>query len=332
MAQYKVPQDVEADDKLLGPFTFRQFIYLMVTGGCIALTVALFQIFPLLILIPAPVAIFFAVLALPLKKDQPMETYLAAIVSYHLKPKKRLWNAGQRESTIMITAPKKVENPRKRDITGEEASTRLSFLANVIDTEGYAIRDNTITPLNADFIANNADTPDMFENYSSANLDNMISREKDAHRAAIVEQMRAAINSADEYLPTTVNSYAGVSAAGDAPWGPAGPEPKASGSDGRYGAAGPAAVAPPTVPQAAVSQGTVSPAAKGTTYADPLKSPVVIRPNGLKDQGTKSAATKAKLDALAHNKDFSVETIAKEANRIEKKAKKEEKEVFVSLH
>ena len=37
MAQYKVPQDVEAEDKLLGPFTFRQFVYLMIIGGLIGL-------------------------------------------------------------------------------------------------------------------------------------------------------------------------------------------------------------------------------------------------------------------------------------------------------
>ncbi len=48
MATYKVPQDVEAEDKLLGPFTFRQFIYLMVIFGCVLLAIALFQIFPLL--------------------------------------------------------------------------------------------------------------------------------------------------------------------------------------------------------------------------------------------------------------------------------------------
>lgn len=30
MASYKVPQDVEADDKLIGPFSFRQFIYLVI--------------------------------------------------------------------------------------------------------------------------------------------------------------------------------------------------------------------------------------------------------------------------------------------------------------
>ena len=81
MAQYKVPQDVEADDKLLGPFSFRQFVYLLVCGGLIALAVGLFQIFPLLAIIPVPPILLFAALALPIKKDQPMETYIAALVS-----------------------------------------------------------------------------------------------------------------------------------------------------------------------------------------------------------------------------------------------------------
>ena len=80
MAQYKVPQDVEADDKLIGPFSFRQFVYLLIAAGLIALGVALFQVFPLLIIIPLLSAVLFIILALPLKKDQPMETYLAAIV------------------------------------------------------------------------------------------------------------------------------------------------------------------------------------------------------------------------------------------------------------
>ena len=124
MAQYKVPQDVEADDKLLGPFSFRQFVYLLIAGILIAIAVALFSVFPLLVLIPVLPALFFIVLALPLKKDQPMETYLAAIVSYYLKPHKRIWTPGQRESTITITAPKIVEDSRTRDITGEEATHR----------------------------------------------------------------------------------------------------------------------------------------------------------------------------------------------------------------
>ena len=105
MAQYKVPQDVEADDKLLGPFNFRQFIYLLIVAALIALAWALFQLFPIFAILPIVPAIFLLILALPLRKDQPMETYVAALISFYTKPNKRFWNPGQRESTIQITAP-----------------------------------------------------------------------------------------------------------------------------------------------------------------------------------------------------------------------------------
>lgn len=192
MASYKVPQDVEADDKLLGPFSFRQFIYLMIVGGAIVLAVALFQVFPLLAIIPVPIAIFFAILALPLKKDQPMETYLAAIVSFYLKPNRRFWIPGQSESTILITAPKKVEENRVRDITQEEASHRLSFLANIVDTEGYAIK-NANSPMRDEFYAEAYNTTDMFDHTGTTRLSDLITKEQQEHHAEVVNQMRTAI-------------------------------------------------------------------------------------------------------------------------------------------
>lgn len=193
MASYKVPQDVEADDKLLGPFSFRQFIYLMIVLGMVVLAVALFQIFPLLAIIPIPIAFFFAILALPLKKDQPMETYLAAIVSFYLKPHKRFWVPGQSDSTILITAPKKVEPSRVRNITEEEAGHRLSFLAAIVDSEGYAIK-NTSSPMRDEFYAEAYNTTDMFDSYGhSSRLDNLIDQEQQERHAEVVNQMRTAI-------------------------------------------------------------------------------------------------------------------------------------------
>ena len=183
MAQYKVPQDVEADDKLLGPFTFRQFVYLMITIGSIGLAFALANIFPLLAIVPVPFILFFGVLALPIKKDQPMETYLTAVVSYHIKPKTRVWNPGQAESTIVITAPKQVEAPRTRNISGEEASTRLSFLAGVVDTEGYSIHGDLGGPMRDDFLAENLDAHDMLDGYSSPVINQMIQQEQQARRS-----------------------------------------------------------------------------------------------------------------------------------------------------
>ncbi len=198
MATYKVPQDVEADDKLLGPFTFRQFIYLMIVFGCVMLAVGLFQIYPLLAVIPIPVALFFGILALPIKKDQPMETYLAALWSFYTKPNKRYWIPGQSESTILITTPKKVEAPRARNLSSDEAGHRLSFLAEIVDSEGQAIKSAS-TPMKDEFYAEAYNTTDMFDRNSNANynISNMMVQEQDERRAAIVEQMRNAIAQSD---------------------------------------------------------------------------------------------------------------------------------------
>lgn len=197
MAQYKVPQDVEADDKLLGPFNFRQFIYLLIVAALIALAWALGQLFPLFAILPIPPALFLLVLALPLRKDQPMETYIAALISFYTKPNRRLWNPGQRESTIEITAPKIVEKVLTKNLTEEEAGRRLSFLANVVDSQGYSIKDSIVTPTSSpvrdEFIAEAENAPDIFENYQSSQVAADLSSEADRHRAEVVQQMRAAI-------------------------------------------------------------------------------------------------------------------------------------------
>jgi hypothetical protein cdiviTM7_00587 len=201
MATYKVPQDVEAEDKLLGPFTFRQFIYLLISAAGIAIIFGLFQIFPLLAIIPIPFTFFFLILALPIKKDQPMEVYLASIASFYLKPNTRRWTPGQKETTIKITAPKIVEKPRARNITEEEASTRLSFLSNLVDSEGYAIRGNS--NFNEDFIAGNNNIVDILDQDSNQNINQMIAKEQQNRHAALISNMKAAISNADQNLPPT---------------------------------------------------------------------------------------------------------------------------------
>ena len=201
MATYKVPQDVEAEDNLLGPFTFRQFIYLLISAAGIAIIFGLFQIFPLLAIIPIPFTFFFLILALPIKKDQPMEVYLASIASFYLKPNTRRWTPGQKETTIKITAPKIVEKPRARNITEEEASTRLSFLSNLVDSEGYAIRGNS--NFNEDFIAENNNIVGILDQDSNQNINQMIAKEQQNRHAALISNMKAAISNADQNLPPT---------------------------------------------------------------------------------------------------------------------------------
>jgi len=140
MPEYKVPQDVEADDKLIGPFSFRQFIYLIIVVLAIALAWGLAQLFIPLAIIPIPVVIFFGALALPLRKDQPMEIYMAAMVSFYLKPRRRLWDPDGIDSLIEITVPKIIEYQRTKDLTRSEAEHRFSYLAEIVDSQGWAVR------------------------------------------------------------------------------------------------------------------------------------------------------------------------------------------------
>jgi len=140
MAVYKVPQDVEADDKLIGPFSFRQFVYLIIVAIAGAIAWGLGTLFIPLAVIPLPVILLFGALALPLRKDQPMEIYLAAVVSFYLKPRKRLWQPDGIQSLVEITAPKTVEVQRTKNLSQTEAEQRLSYLANIVDTQGWAVR------------------------------------------------------------------------------------------------------------------------------------------------------------------------------------------------
>jgi hypothetical protein len=141
MGQYKVPQNVEAEDKILGPFSFRQFIYLLVAGACGVAIWFIVQggVWPF-VFIPLPIFLLCLALALPLRKDQPMETYLLAIVKYILLPKKRLWRAGSFMPNVDVDATIINESPTLKDIRGADASNRISFLAQVVDTAGWSTR------------------------------------------------------------------------------------------------------------------------------------------------------------------------------------------------
>ena len=203
MAQYKVPQDVEADDKLIGPFSFRQFVYIMIAFGLAVACFFLWQIFPLLILIPIPVIILLGILALPIKKDQPMETYLSAVVDFYTKPQKRIWMPGQVENSITITAPKQTEVSHTKGLSQEEVSRRLSFLADVVDTEGRSIHDSNLR----DDIAAEADSAtDIFETSETYTIDKNIQQSTADHHQRLVEQMRNAINQHNSLQPTIAHT------------------------------------------------------------------------------------------------------------------------------
>jgi hypothetical protein len=330
MAVYKVPQDVEADDKLIGPFSFRQFVYIIIVVIAIALAWGLSQLFIPLAIIPVPIIVFFGALALPLRKDQPMETYLAAIVSFHLKPRKRLWQPDGIQSLVEITAPKVIEVQRTKDLSQTEAQQRLSYLADIVDTEGWAVRGvevpSTNSPMQSDAYFAAQQIEDVLDSSGGVarSFDTMIGQADAKRHEEMLERMKQAppaVQPTTSTPPPTPDPYAAL----------ASPPTTAPTADPHltfdpY---------PTAIHQSVVNPLGTQPATSQTTSTQPPAPP--MQPVKPTESSTPPTTTSEKpvspgIISLANNPDLSIETIAHEAQRIhEQEDNLPDEEVVISL-
>ncbi len=136
MGQYKVPQNVEAEDKIIGALTLKQFIYAVIgvmIGLVSFLTMRKTPIVMLIVGVP-PTALFL-LLGLYQRQDQPFEALFLSVVSFLAKPRKRLWQKEPIEEVFKIEAPKVVQAVTQQDPA--EVRGQLEKLSQVVDTRGW---------------------------------------------------------------------------------------------------------------------------------------------------------------------------------------------------
>lgn len=142
MAVYKVIQDVEAEDKLVGPLTFRQFVYALVAAGLAYLSYflaahgAAFLAAPFIL-----VALFAGFFAFPWGRDQPTELWALAKIRFFFKPRRRVWDQSGAKELVTITAPKKLHVDYTNGLSQTEVKSRLKVLADTLDSRGWAVRN-----------------------------------------------------------------------------------------------------------------------------------------------------------------------------------------------
>ncbi len=88
--QFKVPQFIEVEDTIFGPFTFKQFAYLAGGGGMIFLLLKLLPTF-IGVILSIPVAIFTALLVFYKINEKPFIYYVQAGLNYLTSSKLYLW-------------------------------------------------------------------------------------------------------------------------------------------------------------------------------------------------------------------------------------------------
>ncbi len=324
VAVYKVPQDVEAEDKLIGPFSFRQFIYLIVVAisGFVAFILA--QIFIGLIIIPLPIIILFGALALPIRKDQPMETYMLAIVRFYLKPKRRMWDPEGAASHIDITAPTTQEYSLTKDFDQETAQQRLDYLARVMDSRGWSLKgvskiSDSVAPGVAAEAAGAFDIMDDHADIAKS-FDTLLAKKSEANRQEVMQRMRqTAAQPSVPALPAAGPTEDVLSR-----------QFQPSRDVATPAAAGPGSPPPRFNPYPnSMHQKVVQPyhIPEPNAYEDQLRP--VQKFEEPKPAKPLTQAVSPDIMRLASNNDLSISTIAREAHRLEEG---DEGEVVIQLH
>jgi hypothetical protein len=142
MATYKVIQDIEAEDKIVGPLTLRQLIYAGVAAICGYLSfIALSKGATFLLTFFLPIMLFTGFFAFPWGRDQPTEVWALAKIRFFLKPRRRIWDQTGASDLVHVTAPKHIEKTYTNQLSQTEVHSRLSALANTLDSRGWAVKD-----------------------------------------------------------------------------------------------------------------------------------------------------------------------------------------------
>lgn len=142
MAVHKVPQDVEADDKFLGPLSFKQFLF---GGGAVVFGYLTFLtltkgLWPISFVFGLP-AVAFAVLAFPWSREQPTELWLAARIRFLIVPRVRIWDQTGMKDLVTVRAPMRPAHVYTDGLNQGEVKSRLSALATMVDSRGWAVKN-----------------------------------------------------------------------------------------------------------------------------------------------------------------------------------------------
>jgi hypothetical protein len=136
--QHKVPQFIEVEDKIFGPFTLKQFSYL---AGGFGLSIILWRTFAdssFLLFILAPVIAFSLALTFLKPNGKPFIVLVQNFLTYLIKPKKLFWkNPGTDESKENVLEMKKEkENVERKQAKFEQklfSSEQIEKLAKKLD-------------------------------------------------------------------------------------------------------------------------------------------------------------------------------------------------------
>ena len=187
MLQYKIPQNVGIEDKIVGPFSLRQLIIVAIGGGSsyvlFAISSKIYELNALEYLLIALPALFSLALAMLRIHNVSFGKYLLLMIEFAIKPKKRIWN---HRGISALVAPDLTEKSRKQQSNVKKESERkdvnLRDLSAMLDSGGFEhiqpVKHEDIDDVNDDDLITEA----YFGHKQKSKSDNMYWRTREVQK------------------------------------------------------------------------------------------------------------------------------------------------------
>lgn len=134
--QYQIPQFIEIEDQIFGPFTFRQFIYIL--GGA-GISYVIYRVLPIYISIflIIPTVVFAGALAFYKVNNRPFINIVESAINYFVNSKlylwKKNWNKEKPKENVDIEIHKKETSAYKIPTISQSKLKELSWSLDIND-------------------------------------------------------------------------------------------------------------------------------------------------------------------------------------------------------
>lgn len=142
--QFKVPQNIDLADRIVGPLTLVQFLYVL-TGGMIIyfLFSTIAPVNPSLFFILAfPITVFTLALAFLKIQDQPFPKFVVAFFVFLSRPKVRIWHKEGLDPALIVTPKKQQAEPKAQPKSIKKSE--LEKLIQVLDNGSATTPDQEL--------------------------------------------------------------------------------------------------------------------------------------------------------------------------------------------
>lgn len=127
---FNVPQFIDVEDKIVGPLTWRQLLWMIGMGAALLTFFNIFEKIPFVI-ISIPTVLAFVAFAFYRPNGFPMTTFVFYAILFLFRPKVAVWERPLQEHP-KIKEPEKTEEPLSRGAKKIE-SEKLKELAKILD-------------------------------------------------------------------------------------------------------------------------------------------------------------------------------------------------------